>query len=1025
MNNTLERMLKDAGMTPEDYERAQASGSKTAFARTSVPDSTELKRILALPRRVWEEEAPKYLDVLSQHFRAPGGTQTLRLVQAASLVEMHDFGGLFGVQRVGAGKCVEFDTEVFDTTTGRRRQVGDTGALGVAALESEGPLAGCFVKARAVSFASGRKECFELVLANGMSLRASFDHPVLTSEGWVWMRDLKPGALVATARTIPDPDTFTQATDDEVKFAAYLIADGGVSTSSTTFNDDNVHVLAEVRALASILGGGAGAMRQTYIGNKGDRVEDFSILGARVFRDRWDINGLSKHKRVPSGFWGLPQRQIALFLNRFWACDGYHNKGCGFETVLASEKLIDDLQFMLLRLGIKSRKRFKVAKIKDKQYDAWRLSITGEDAVRFYEVVGPVFGVEQRSRDLYEALKGRERNTNTDVVPVGPEQMPTINREMGWDVSRSGETTKFRKFTSMTSGQLLSRERFAQACEHFGYTGSLAWLATSDLAWERVTSLTSRGEQEVYDVSVPAFGNFIANGIVIHNTLTSMLGFLVLESKRPLLLVPAKLVEKTRRDMHALRKHWLIPPYVRILSYELLGREQSAKTLEEINPDVIIADECHKLRNTGAAVTRRVKRWLDAHPDTKFVGLSGTVMKRSLHDYYHLTAWALKRTNPTPTDFNDRMSWAAVLDEKRNKGTEALEAKITPGALINLCNDEERSLYKTDPIKAVRSGFRRRLVETPGVVATQEGSLGVSLLVDSHVLPVPEISEAVRMLKKEWKRPDGEPVMDAIEVWRHLREIATGFYYRWNPMPPREWLDARRVWARSVREVLRNNRLGLDSEAPIRRAVREERRKLAAGELAPSARRFAEADEALVAWEAIEKTFTPNLEAVWLSKRVIEYAAKWMAEEQGICWVEHVEFGRVLSETTGIPYYQRGGLNAAGKPLEDHPPATALIASIASNAEGRNLQAWNKNLVVSPPSSGALWEQLLGRTHRDGQEADEVVCTLVISLSEQASAFERARADARAISDTLGQEQKICYADVSVVSSADAPTGME
>lgn len=127
---------------------------------------------------------------------------------------MHDFGGLFGVQRVGAGKCIEFDTEVFDTTTGRRRQVGDTGALGVAALESEGPLAGCFVTARAVSFASGRKECFELVLANGMSLRASFDHPVLTSEGWVWMRDLKPGALVATARTIPDPDTFTQATDE-------------------------------------------------------------------------------------------------------------------------------------------------------------------------------------------------------------------------------------------------------------------------------------------------------------------------------------------------------------------------------------------------------------------------------------------------------------------------------------------------------------------------------------------------------------------------------------------------------------------------------------------------------------------------------------------------------------------------------------------------------------------------------------------------------------------------------------------
>jgi len=508
-------------------------------------------------------------------------------------------------------------------------------------------------------------------------------------------------------------------------------------------------------------------------------------------------------------------------------------------------------------------------------------------------------------------------------------------------------------------------------------------------------------------------------------TLLSMLGFLVLESKRPLLLVPAKLVEKTRRDMHALRKDWLIPPYVRVMSYELLGREQSAKTLDEISPDVIIADEAHKLRNTGAAVTRRVKRWLDAHPDTRFVGLSGTVMKRSLHDYYHLAAWALKRTNPTPTDFNDRMGWAMVLDEKRNKGTEALEAKVAPGALINFCNDEEKALYRTDPIKAVRSGYRRRLVETPGVIATQEGALGVSLLIDSQTVAMPEIAEAVRMLKRDWQRPDGEPVMDAIEIWRHLREIATGFYYRWNPTPPREWLDARRVWARAVREVLRNNRLGLDSESPIRRAVLEERRKFAAGEISPSSRRFAHEDEALATWETLEKTFTPNVEAVWLSKRVVETAAKWMADEQGICWVEHVEFGRVLSETTGIPYYQRGGLNAAKKPLEDHPPGTALIASIASNAEGRNLQAWNKNLIVSPPTSGALWEQLLGRTHRDGQEADEVIATLLISVTEQAAAFERARSDARAISDTLGQEQKLSYADVSVISSADAPTGME
>jgi superfamily II DNA or RNA helicase len=98
-----------------------------------------------------------------------------------------------------------------------------------------------------------------------------------------------------------------------------------------------------------------------------------------------------------------------------------------------------------------------------------------------------------------------------------------------------------------------------------------------------------------------------------------------------------------------------------------------------------------------------------------------------------------------------------------------------------------------------------------------------------------------------------------------------------------------------------------------------------------------------------------------------------------------------------------------------------MICSIASNSEGRNMQAWSTNLVVSPPTSGQTWEQMLGRTHRDGQEADEVSCHLLVSLREQADAFERACRDARYISDSTGQEQKLCYADIDVVDSSLAP----
>lgn len=505
-------------------------------------------------------------------------------------------------------------------------------------------------------------------------------------------------------------------------------------------------------------------------------------------------------------------------------------------------------------------------------------------------------------------------------------------------------------------------------------------------------------------------------------TMISALGFVVMEARRPLLLVPAKLVDKTRRELFAMRKHWAVPPIIRIVSYELLGREQSAGLLEEANPDVIICDEGHKLKNTKAAVTRRVKRWMEHHHHTRMVVMSGTMTKRSLNDYYHLAAWCLKMTNPTPTDFNDRMSWSMVLDEKR-KGD--VETRVNPGALIELCNQEERALYATDPVMAIRKGFRRRLVETPGVIATQEGALGISLLIESKVVEMPEIREDIRQLKVAWQRPDGEPIFDAIELWRHLREMACGFYYRWNPMPPQHWLEARRAWAKAVREILRTNRSGLDSEGQVKRAVMLERHEVQQG-IHQGRRKYTAEDETLAAWQLVEPTFTPNTEAVWRSDRVVQYAIQWMKEEKGIVWVEHQEFGKRLSKMSGVPYYQKGGLNDAKKPVEEHPPGTPLICSIKSNGEGRNLQAWWTNLVVSPPTSGAEWEQMLGRTHREVENdtREEVTCTLVVSLQESVAAFDRARGDARFISDTTGQEQKLCYADLNIIPLADAPTGM-
>jgi replicative DNA helicase len=44
-------------------------------------------------------------------------------------------------------------------------------------------------------------------------------------------------------------------------------------------------------------------------------------------------------------------------------------------------------------------------------------------------------------------------------------------------------------------------------------------LATSDVLWDRVVAITPRGEEEVFDATVELTHNFLANGIVAHNSI--------------------------------------------------------------------------------------------------------------------------------------------------------------------------------------------------------------------------------------------------------------------------------------------------------------------------------------------------------------------------------------------------------------------------------------------------------------------------------------------------------------------------
>jgi len=486
-------------------------------------------------------------------------------------------------------------------------------------------------------------------------------------------------------------------------------------------------------------------------------------------------------------------------------------------------------------------------------------------------------------------------------------------------------------------------------------------------------------------------GLFGAVGVGEGKTIISLLMPVVLGAQRPILLLPGGLIEKTQRARRELSVHWRIPTSLRIMSYDILGRVSAAEELNTYQPDAIICDEVHRLKNRRAAVTRRVARYMHDYPLTAFCGMSGSVMDKSLTDFAHLLLWALKTKAPIPTSREEIEEWAEALDH----GVDPL-ARRRPGALLAWAEDGQEDVY----VRA-RHGFRRRLTETPGVVATVgEGEhVSCSIYVRGIRHAVSAVTEANFLkLRSEWATPDDWQLMTGADVWRHAREMALGLYYIWSPRPPDDWREARRAWNAFVRETISHSRT-YDSELHVANACDQ-------GRLDPAA---------LNAWRRIKPTFVPNVVPVWCDDTALDVCAEWLGKSPGLVWTEHRFFAERLAERTGIPYYGAGGFSADGRYIEDAKAGDSAIASIDANREGKNLQTiWHRNLMVCPPSSATWWEQTIARTHRPGQTADEVIVDVLLCCREDWDACQDALAAALAVQDTTGKSQKILLADVTL-----------
>lgn len=272
-----------------------------------------------------------------------------------------------------------------------------------------------------------------------------------------------------------------------------------------------------------------------------------------------------------------------------------------------------------------------------------------------------------------------------------------------------------------------------------------------------------------------------------------------------------------------------------------------------------------------------------------------------------------------------------------------------------------------------------------------------------------EVHAHIATVLEDGVRPDGEELVERLQQVACARQLASGFFHRWRY--PRgeplelitEWFAKRQAWNRELRQRLTHPREHLDSPGLLlRAALRAYQEPPYEGELPTwKAKEFR-------AWHAIHRDVQPVPEAVWLSDAVVEDAAAWAQEAPGIVWVEFPELGERIARAAGAHWY--GGGEEASAAIALERGTRSIVASIRAHGTGKNLQTFSRNLVANPPSDGGAWEQLLGRTHRQGQTADEVTVDLYLHTDELRRAWDRARELALFIEQTEGQRQKLCLA---------------
>ena len=516
--------------------------------------------------------------------------------------------------RPAMGKCLDGSTRVLDPVTGSLRRIDELSNLGashsVASLSTEDL---DFVTGRVTNWLEqGEQQAFRLTTRLGRSVVATANHPFLTIDGWKELRTLRVGDEIAVPGRLDTGDGVGILEDAQVALLAYLIGDGSITELTPRITNTNPEILEDVARWARELGLELSGDRATT----GYRLKQVAGPATpnpltALLRDLGLYGSTASDKHVPAAIFEAPRRQVALILNRLYACDGsawIDRNNYRVEYCTISEQLARDVQHLLLRFGIVAKMRRRHVMYGDGRRLAFDVSFQDTDNIEKF--MGYV-GIHSKMERLADALQiALNRKSNAAAYQLLPMRVWDIVLEEKGDRSWadiSEATGRLRNHNWHVRTRRLSKRLINQLAKALG-SDRLASIADSDVVWDPISMIEPVGLRNTYDLTVEGHHNFVAEDVVVHNSaITLNIATNVASAGEPVAIFSLEMSKEElvqrilssvgKVDSMKLRSGQLGPLWQRVV--DAAGRMYQAPIFIDDSPLVTVTDvraKCRRLK---------------------------------------------------------------------------------------------------------------------------------------------------------------------------------------------------------------------------------------------------------------------------------------------------------------------------------------------------------------------------------------------------------------------------------------------